>query len=82
MSLRAGAMSDVDESGARRKTPGRLAPAKGVLSLTCVSIRALKTNVVCVTWVGLGTGLKTTTCHLRPPSSIILRYDNYLEHDK
>lgn len=66
-------MSDVDKGGAGRKTLGSLVPAKGILSFTRLPIRALKTNIMCVTWLGLGPGLKSSTWHLRPPSSISLR---------
>ena len=40
------------------------------------------TSVVCVTWVRLRKGLKAKICHVRSPSSIILRYDNHLGHEK
>lgn len=39
-------MSDADEARARKKSLGRLAPAKGILSFIYSSIRAFKTNIV------------------------------------
>lgn len=81
-------MSDADEGGARRKSLGRLASAKGILSFICSSIRAFKTNIV----VSFGLGSDHVSSH-QPATwdhkrnhfevdTLILRTAKYLEHDK
>lgn len=65
-------MSDADEGGARRKSLGRLASAKGILSFICSSIRAFKTNIV----VSFGLGSDMSLVINLPPettSAITLR---------
>lgn len=66
-------MRSVDGSGAGRQMLEWLATAKCILSVACLSIRALKTSITCVVWIGLRPGLKSSAGHLRPPGSVSSR---------